>query len=68
MKAVIADMTVSTGGVLRLNKSLMHNYDIHPGDRIIMLQDTENSKITLQIQREAKILLRLEGAELIQIE
>lgn len=61
-------MTVSTGGVLRLNKSIMHDFDIRSGDRIVMMQDTENSKITLQVQRGTKILLRLEGAELIQVE
>jgi hypothetical protein len=62
LKVVIADMTVSTGGVLRLNKCIMEDYDIQAGDKIIMLQDVEDSSITLQIQRGTEILARIEGA------
>ncbi len=66
MKAVIADMTVSTGGILRLNKFLMDAYSICPGDRIIILQDSGNSKISFRVQRGTKILFALDGAEPVQ--
>jgi len=62
LKVVIADMTVSTGGVLRLNKCIMEDYNIQAGDRIVMMQDVNDSSITLQIQRGTKILARIEGA------
>jgi hypothetical protein len=62
LKVVIADMTVSTGGVLRLNKCIMEDYNIQPGDRIVMMQDVNDSSITLQIQRGTEILARIEGA------
>jgi hypothetical protein len=62
LKVVIADMTVSTGGVLRLNKCIMEDYNIQAGDRIVMLQDVDDSTITLQIQRGTEILARIEGA------
>jgi hypothetical protein len=68
MKVVIADMTVSTGGVLRLNKCIMEDYNIQAGDRIVMMQDVEDSTITLQIQRGTEILARIEGAVPIQTE
>lgn len=67
MKVVIADMTVSTGGVLRLNKCIMEEYNIQAGDRIIMMQNVEDSTITLQIQRGTEILARIEGAVPVQI-
>ena len=66
MKAVLADMTVSTGGMLRLNKFLMDEFSICPGDRIIVLQDPESSKVSFRVQRGTKILLALDGAEPIQ--
>jgi hypothetical protein len=62
LKVVIADMTVSTGGVLRLNKCIMEDYNIKAGDRIVMMQDVNDSTITLQIQRGTEILARIEGA------
>lgn len=68
LKVVIADMTVSTGGVLRLNKCIMEDYNIQAGDRIVMMQDVNDSSITLQIQRGTKILARIEGAMPIQLE
>lgn len=67
LKVVIADMTVSTGGVLRLNKCIMEDYNIQPGDRIVMMQDVNDSRITLQIQRGTEILARIEGAVPIRI-
>ena len=67
LKVVIADMTVSTGGVLRLNKCIMEDYNIQPGDRIVMMQDVNDSSITLQIQRGTEILARIEGAVPIRI-
>ena len=65
MKAVVGDMTVSTGGVLRLNKSLVERMGIKPGDRVIVMQDTENSKITIQIQRGNKVVFLLDDAEVV---
>lgn len=62
LKVVIADMTVSTGGVLRLNKCIMEDYNIQAGDRIVMMQDVNDSTLTLQIQRGTEILARIEGA------
>jgi hypothetical protein len=67
MKAVVGDLHVSTGGVLRLGKSVQGFFGIKPGDRIILLQDTENSKMTLQLQRGSKVLMLLDGAELIKL-
>ncbi len=62
MKAVIGDMTISNGGILRLNKSLVESMEIKPGDRLIILQDTENSKVSLQIQRGNAIIFLLDDA------
>jgi bifunctional DNA-binding transcriptional regulator/antitoxin component of YhaV-PrlF toxin-antitoxin module len=67
MKAVIAGMNVSTGGVLRIAKSIKEMFDIKPGDKIIMIQDTENGKITLQFQRGNKVVALLDGAELVKV-
>jgi hypothetical protein len=67
LKVVIADMTVSKGGVLRLNKCIMEDYNIQAGDRIVMMQNVDDSSITLQIQRGTQILARIEGAVPIQI-
>lgn len=66
MKAVVGDMCVSTGGILRLGKSIQGFFGIKPGDRIILLQDTENSRMTLQLQRGSKVIMLLDGAELIK--
>ena len=68
MNAVIGDMNVSTGGVLRIGKSVQELLNIKPGDRIVMLQDSETLKITFQIQRGYKIIALLEGAELVIVE
>jgi hypothetical protein len=68
LKVVIADMTVSTGGVLRLNKCIMEDYNIQAGDRIVMMQDVNDSSITLQIQRGTEILARIEGAVPVTLE
>ena len=66
LKAVIANMSVSTGGVIRLNKYMLNKYNILPGDRIVLLQDTETSALTLQVQRENKVVLFLDTAEPVQ--
>ena len=63
MKAVIGDMTISSGGILRLNKSLVKCMNVKPGDRLIVLQDTEDSKISIQIQRENDVILLLSDAD-----
>ena len=59
-------MSVSTGGVIRLTKHMLEEYNIRPGDKIVMLQDTETSTMTLQVQRGNKIVLILDDAKPIQ--
>lgn len=66
MKVVIGDMTISSGGVLRLNKSLVERMGIKPGDRVIVMQDTENSRIAIQIQRGDKVIFLLNDAEVVR--
>jgi len=66
MKVVIGDMTISTGGVLRLNKYLVEKMNVKPGDRVIIMQDTETSQITIQIQRENKVIFLLNDAEAVR--
>ena len=66
MKAVIGDMTISNGGILRLNKSLVESMDVQSGDLLIVLRDTEDAKITIQIQRGNTVFLMLSNAEVIR--
>lgn len=66
MKAVIGDMTISNGGVLRLNKSLVESLGVKPGDRLIIMRDTGSSKITIQLQRGNEVILRLSDCEIVR--
>nr|MDO8132927.1 hypothetical protein [Candidatus Njordarchaeum guaymaensis] len=66
MKAVIGDMTISNGGILRLNESLVESLGVEPRDRLIIMQDTENSKITIQLQRGNEVILRLSDCEIVR--
>ena len=68
MKAVIGDMTISTGGVLRLNKNLVERMGIRPGDRVIIMQDVENPRITIQIQRGDEVIFLLNDAEVVRLQ
>ena len=65
MKAVVGDMCISSGGVLRLGKAIRELFGIKPGDHLIIFQDTENSKMSLQLQRGNRVIAVLDGAELI---
>lgn len=68
MKVIIGNMTISTGGVLRLNKNLMERMGTRRGDRVIIMQDAENSKITIQIQRGGKVIFLLNNAEAVKLQ
>lgn len=68
MKVVIGDLTISSGGVLRLNKKLMERMEVRRGDRIIIMQDTENSKITIQIQRGDEVVFLLNNAKVVNLQ
>ena len=45
MKVVLANITISTGGVLRLNKDLMNQVGIQPGDKIVVMKESERPEI-----------------------
>lgn len=64
MKAVLANITVSTGGVLRLSKDLMNHVGIHPGDKLVVMR--EDDSVTIQFQRNDDILLRLADAKIVK--
>ena len=64
MKVVLANITVSTGGVLRLSKDLMNQMGIQPGDKIVVMR--EDDSVTIQFQRNGDILLRLADAKIVK--
>ncbi len=64
MKVVLANITVSTGGVLRLSKDLMNQMGIQPGDKIVVMREDDN--VTIQFQRNDHILLRLSDAKIVK--
>jgi hypothetical protein len=66
MKVVLANITISTGGVLRLNKDLMNQVGILPGDKIVVMKENERPEITIQFQRNDDILLRLSDAKIVK--
>ena len=66
MKAVIANITISTGGVMRLSKDLMNHVGIHPGDKIVVMR--EDDRVTIQFQRNDNIRLRLADAKIVNPE
>ena len=65
MKAVIANITISTGGVLRLSKDLMNQVGIQPGDKLVVMR--EDDRVTIQFQRNDDILLRLADAQIVNL-
>ncbi len=66
MKVVLANITISTGGVLRLNKDLMNQVGIQPGDKIVVMKESERPEITIQFQRNDDIILRLSDAKIVK--
>ena len=64
MKAALANISISTGGVLRLSKDLMTQVGIHPGDKIVVMR--EDNRVTIQFQRDDRILLRLADATIVK--
>ena len=64
MKVVLANITISTGGVLRLSKDLMNQMGIQPGDKIVVMR--EDDSVTIQFQRNGDILLRLSDAKIVK--
>ena len=67
LNVIIGDMTISSGGVLRLNKSLVERMDIRPGDRLIIMQNTDDSTVTFQIQRGNDVIFLLSNGEVTKI-
>lgn len=59
MVVVLAIMSVSTGGVIRLTKRLVENLGLKSGDRLVILK--EDDKIIIQFQRGDKIIFRFGG-------
>ena len=66
MKVVLANITISTGGVLRLNKDLMNQVGIQPGDKIVVMKESERPEVTIQFQRNDDIILRLSDAKIVK--
>jgi len=64
MKVVLANITISTGGVLRMSKDLMNQMGIQPGDKIVVMR--EDDSVTIQFQRNDHILLRLSDAKIVK--
>jgi formylmethanofuran dehydrogenase subunit D len=63
MKVVLANITISTGGVLRLSKDLMNQVGIQAGDKIVVMREDDN--VTIQFQRNDAVLLRLSDAKIV---
>ena len=64
MLSVLADMSVSTGGIIRLSKRLIEKIGVESGDRLVVLKDNPNNKIIIQFQRDDEVIFRLEGGKL----
>ena len=64
MKVVLANIMISTGGVMRLSKDLMDRVGLQPGDKIVVMR--EDDHVTLQFQRNDHILLRLADATIVK--
>jgi hypothetical protein len=61
MISVLADMSVSSGGVLRLSKRLIERIGARPGDRLVVLKDNQNNKVIIQFQRDDNVVFLFEG-------
>jgi antitoxin component of MazEF toxin-antitoxin module len=64
MNVVLATISISTGGVMRLSKDLMNRVGLQPGDKIVVLR--EDDRVTIQFQRNDRILLRLADATIVK--
>jgi hypothetical protein len=64
MKVVLANISISTGGVMRLSKDLMNHVGLQPGDRIVVMR--EDDHVTIQFQPNDHILLRLADATIVK--
>jgi hypothetical protein len=63
MIAVISDISVSSGGVLRLSKKLMERIGVKSGDRLVIMKDNPGDKVIIQFQRNDNVIFRLEGGK-----
>ena len=59
--AVVADVSVSSGGIIRLSKRLVEKIGVKPGDRLVILKENPSDQIIIQFQREDKVIFRLSG-------
>ena len=66
MIAVMADISVSSGGILRLSKRLIERIGVKSGDRLVVLKENPSNKIIIQFQRDDNVIFRLEGEEVKQ--
>ena len=66
MIAVMADISVSSGGILRLSKRLIERVGVKAGDRLVVLKENPSNKIIIQFQRDDNVIFRLEGEEVKQ--
>ena len=64
MKSVLANITISTGGVLRMSKNLINHVGVQSGDKIVVMR--EDDRVTIQFQRNDDILLRLSNAKIVK--
>ena len=62
MKSVIAVISISTGGVLRIGRAFLEYSGIRAGDKLVVLKDVKDGGVTIQIQRGNKIILQLRDA------
>jgi bifunctional DNA-binding transcriptional regulator/antitoxin component of YhaV-PrlF toxin-antitoxin module len=59
MVTVVAVMSVSTEGIIRLSKNLIERIGVKAGDRLVVMK--ENDEYIIQIQREDKVIFRFKG-------
>ena len=59
MVALLAVMSVSTEGVIRLSKSLTEMLGVKSGDKLVVME--ENDKIVIQFQRHDKVFFCFKG-------
>ena len=59
MVVVLADIAVSTEGIIRLPKKLVERIGVKYGDRLVVLKEGED--VIIQFQREDDVVFRLRG-------
>ena len=64
MLSVLAVMTVSSQGNLRLNKALCVRWGIQRGDKVVVLKGDDT--VTIQVQRGDAVILQLRDATLVR--